>query len=437
VTQAHLIQLGMAIVFILVAALLAATESALSTITRARADRLLKGGGPSAKRLRLIAEDPAPYINTGMLVRIVTEITAIVLVCLVVFDTIGPTWQRLLLAAGSMILVSFMGWGVAARTLGRQRAERVALLAATPISALTTVLGPLQQLLILLSNAVTPGRGYADGPFSTEAELREPVDQAEASDVIEEGERRMIHSVFELGDTLVKEVMVPRTDLVFIESTKNLRQALSLALRSGFSRIPVVGDGIDDIVGLLYLKDVIRRVYDHPDSEHSETVASMMRHTQFCPDSKPVDDLLRDMQLLRHHMVVVIDEFGGTAGLATIEDILEEIVGEIVDEYDAEPTLTQQVEPGVFRVSARLQVDEMGDLFELDVDDEDVETVGGLMAKELNLVPIPGSAIEWKGIRIQAEKAVGRRHQIDTCLVSLVEPDENHSEDTDGEDDDD
>jgi len=175
---------------------------------------------------------------------------------------------------------------------------------------------------------------------------------------------------------------------------------------------------------VLYIKDVMRRVYDHPEGERSEVVADMMRPPVFTPDSKPVDELLREMQLNRNHIVLVVDEFGGTAGLATIEDILEEIVGEIVDEYDAEPTHTEEIEPGLFRISARMPVEELGELFGLDVDDDDVETVGGLMAKELSMVPIPGSAIDWEGIHIVAETTTGRRHQIGRCLVHLTtEPD--------------
>ena len=284
---------------------------------------------------------------------------------------------------------------------------------------LAQILGPIAALLILIGNALTPGKGYAEGPFTSEAELREMVDYAEASDLIEAGEREMIHSVFELGDTLAKEVMVPRTDVVFIPRSKNLRQAMSLALRSGFSRVPVIGESLDDVRGVVYLKDLSRRVLDNPEGYASETVESIMRPPVVVPDSKPVDQVLREMQRDRNHLVIVVDEFGGTAGLVTIEDIVEEIVGEIVDEYDAEPTLTEEIEDGVFRISSRLPVD-------------DLETVGGLMAKELSVVPIPGSVIIWEGLEITAEKATGRRHQVDTCLVKRA-PEENPDEEDDDE----
>ena len=190
---------------------------------------------------------------------------------------------------------------------------------------------------------ITPGRGFSEGPFSSEAELRELVDLAEASQVIESGERQMIHSVFELGDTIVREVMVPRTDVVFIERHKTLRQAMSLALRSGFSRIPVIGENLDDIIGIAYLKDVTKRVFDKHEAETTERVETVIRPVMYVPDSKPVDALLREMQAERKHVAVVVDEYGGTAGLVTIEDILEEIVGEITDEYDRAEVEVEQL----------------------------------------------------------------------------------------------
>nr|BAH90112.1 putative hemolysin [uncultured bacterium] len=414
------IALGVAAGLALIAGLLAAAEAALYSFSKARAEALVDEGRSGAKRLVSITADPPPYLNTTLFVRLLCEIGAIALVAVVVFSNIAENWLRLLIVIGSMVLVSFVLWGVAPRTLGRQHSDKVAMAASGPLSLVTTVLGPLPQLLILLGNALTPGRGFADGPFSTEAELREMVDKAVASDLIEAEEHKMIHSVFDLGDTLVKEVMVPRTAVVFIEENKTLRQAMSLALRSGFSRIPVTGEGgLDDIVGVLYIKDVMKRVYDNANSQTAEKVGSMMREPVWCPDSKPVDDLLKDMQASRSHLVIVIDEFGGMAGLATIEDILEEIVGEIVDEFDdSELPPFEQLGPDRFRVSSRLPVDELGDLFGLELDDEDVDSVGGLMAKQLNLVPIPGSVVRVHGLEFVAERGKGRRNQIGTLLVT-------------------
>ena len=416
-SQSDWIMLAVVGLLSIFASWLAAAETSLQIITTSRAERMIDEDQRHAQTVADIAADPSPYVNSVTLVRVISQMCAVVLVSLVVFKHIDVTWQRLAITAGTMTLVSYILWGVGPHTLGRQRAESVARRAARTVNALTMILGPIPKLLITIGNAITPGRGYADGPFSSEAELRELVDMAEASDVIEHGEREMIHSVFELGDTLVREVMVPRTDVVFVEQDKTLRQGLALALRSGFSRIPVIDGSLDDVVGVFYLKDLTRRLYDNPEAEKRETIGDIMREPTFCPDSKPIDELLHKIQRDRNHMVVVVDEFGGTAGLATIEDIVEEIVGEITDEYDAEPIVATEVEPGRFRVSSRMPVDELGDLFGLQLEDEDVETVGGLVAKELNMVPLKGSTIVWNGLEMVADQASGRRHLISTFLV--------------------
>ncbi len=419
------IMIGVAVVLTIIAMLLVAAEAAIGSISKSRAQRMVDEGQRGAARVAEIVQDPAPVINASRFLRVLSEIMATVLVTVQAVERFERTWQQLLFAGGVMVVVAFILWGVAPQTLGLQRAERIARRSARPLSILQSVLGPLPAILIVIGNVVTPGRGFADGPFGSEAELRELVDMAEASDLIESDERQMIHSVFELGDTIVREIMVPRTEVVYIEGDKTLRQALSLALRSGFSRIPVVSDSLDDVIGVVYVKDVMKRIYDNPDSEKREPVSHLMRTPSFCPDSKPADEVLREMQRTRNHIVMVVDEFGGTAGLMTIEDIVEEIVGEITDEYDAEPDLAQEVEPGRWRISARMPVDELGDLFEMELTDDDVDTVGGLLAKGLNMVPIEGSRVVWNGIEILAEKATRRRHRIDTVLVRLVgdEPD--------------
>ena len=419
-TQAYWLQLSIAFVLMIFAGLTAAAEAALSSFSKARANRLVEEGRAGAQRVRKIVDDSPQYLNTLLFLRGMIEISAIILVANVIFSLIPETWLAGAVTAGIMIIVSYIVWGVAPRTLGRQHADSVACAAAGPIVAITTVLGPFPRLLILIGNALTPGKGFTEGPFATEAELRELVDLAEASAVIESGERKMIHSVFDLGDTIAREVMVPRTDMVFIEEYKTLRQAVSLALRSGFSRIPVIRNGIDDVVGVLYLKDVIRRIYDKPDAQSTERVGSMMRKPVFCPDSKPVDELLQEMQAKRVHLVIVVDEFGGTAGMVTIEDILEEIVGEITDEYDEENTDITQLGAERYRVSSRLPVDELGELFGLELTDEDVETVGGLMAKQLNKVPIAGSVVKYDGLELVAERSAGRRNKIGTVIATKI-----------------
>jgi CBS domain containing-hemolysin-like protein len=412
------------VALVAVAGFAACAEAALSRVSRVRAGELVEEGVPRSVRLKQVVDDPARYLNLVLLMRVVCEMAAAVMVAVLCTRRIDSAWGAAGLAIGVMIVVSYIFIGVMPRTIGRQHSVKAALAVASPLVLLDKVFGPLAQLLIVVGNAITPGRGFREGPFASEAELRALVDLAEANSVIEDEERRMVHSVFELGDTLVREVMVPRTDMVFIERHKTLRQALSLALRSGFSRIPVVGENADDVVGIVYLKDLIRRIHEHPSGETLEEVESVMRDAVCIPDSKPADELLRDMQAEHIHLAVVIDEYGGTAGLVTIEDILEEIVGEIADEYDTERPSIERLSPDVVRVTSRLGVDELGELFDVDLEDDDVETVGGLLAKKLGRVPIPGAQIEVEGLRMTAESPEGRRRRIGTVLVKRLEKDD-------------
>jgi CBS domain containing-hemolysin-like protein len=399
-----------------------AADAALTSFSRARAEELVGENRAGAGHLVTLLTDPARYLNTALLLRLLCEISAIVLVTRQITRALdGAWWASVLLTIGVMLVVSFVAIGVAPRTLGRQHSERVALASAAPLTWVTSVLGPVPRLLILVGNALTPGKGFREGPFSTETELRELVDFAEASAVIESGERRMIHSVFELGDTTVREVMVPRNDVVFVERHKNLRQTMSLFLRSGFSRVPVVDDNLDHIVGIAYLKDIVRRDFEAPDVEFTERIDQVMRAPYFVPESKPVDALLTEMQGRRQHLAIVVDEYGGTAGLATIEDLLEEIVGEITDEYDAEEVETESLDDGSVRVSSRFPVDDLEELFGFDVEEEDVDSVGGLMAKHLGLVPIPGSQVVAHGLRFTAEDTSGRRNKIGTVRIARAE----------------
>jgi CBS domain containing-hemolysin-like protein len=406
------------------AGLFSAADAALASYSRARAEELAGQGRTGARSLTTLLDDRARYLNMALLLRLLCETSSVVLVTLQIrrwYD--GRLWPTILTAVGVMLVVSFVVIGVAPRTLGRQHADRVAPLAASVLTFVTRILGPIPQLLILVGNAITPGRGFRGGPFTTETELRELVDYAEASSVIESGERAMIHSVFEFGDTIAREVMVPRGDVVYIERHKNLRQTLSLFLRSGFSRVPVIDDNLDDIVGFAYLKDVVRRDFEAPDVEFTQRVDEVMRPALYVPESKPVDALLSEMQASRQHIAVVVDEYGGTAGLVTIEDLLEEIVGEITDEYDPDHIEAATLDDGSVRVSSRFPIDDLDEIFGFDVKEEDVDSVGGLMAKHLGRVPIPGSHVEAHGLRFVAESAAGRRNRIESVLISRPEPD--------------
>lgn len=406
-----------------------AADAALGSFSHARAEELVAAKRPGANALLRLFDDLPHYLNTALLLRMLCEVAALVLVTLWVHDLVdGRFWSAFGITAGAMVVISFVLIGVAPRTLGRQHDTSVALFSAAPLRALTTILGPIPRLLILLGNAITPGKGFRQGPFSTETELRELVDLAEASSVIESGERKMIHSVFELGDTIAREVMVPRTDVVYIERYKNLRQTMSLFLRSGFSRIPVIDDNLDNIVGFAYFKDLVRRDFEAPDVEFTQRVDEVMRPAHYVPESKPIDALLSELQARRQHVAVVVDEYGGTAGLITIEDVLEEIVGEITDEYDEDEVVVEELDDDTYRLSSRYPVDDLDEVLGIAVQDDDVDSVGGLMAKELGRVPIPGSVVVCHGLRFEAERLAGRRNKIDTVLVSRAPADDEAQE---------
>ncbi|WP_405560981.1 hemolysin family protein [Streptomyces sp. NBC_01180] len=414
-----------AVALVVVAWLAACAETGIARTSSFRAAEAVRSGRRGSEKLAQIATDPTRYLNVALLVRVACEMAAGVLVTYVCLRELSETWQALALAIALMVLVSYVAVGVSPRTIGRQHPLNTATAAAYVLLPLARVMGPVPQLLILIGNALTPGKGFRKGPFASEAELRAMVDLAEQESLIEDDERRMVHSVFELGDTLVREVMVPRTDLVCIERSKTIRQATTLALRSGFSRIPVTGENEDDIVGVVYLKDLVRKTHISRDAE-TDLVSTVMRPAVFVPDTKNAGDLLREMQQDRNHVAVVIDEYGGTAGIVTIEDILEEIVGEITDEYDRELPQVEDVGEGRFRVTARLDIEDLGELYGLDeYDDEDVETVGGLLAKALGRVPIAGaSAIvdlpDGRRLQLTAESPAGRRNKIVTVLAEPV-----------------
>ena len=416
----------LAVVLVLAAGLFAAADAALGTVSRARVEGLQRQGRTGARQLLQVLADRPRHVNLLLLLRLACELSATVLVTVVCLRLVSPPWLAVVTAGLSMLVVSYVLVGVGPRTIGRQHPYAVGLVAAAPIRVLGRVLGPLSRLLILVGNAITPGKGFREGPFSSEVELRELVDMAQERGVVDEGEREMIHSVFELGDTIAREVMVPRTEIVWIEQAKSLRQALALSLRTGYTRVPVIGESVDDIVGVVNLKDLVRATF--ADEVNGTTVGEMMKQATFIPDSKPLADLLREMQLSRTHLVIVIDEYGGTAGLLTIEDIIEEIVGEITDESDTDDRPpVEHLADGAVRVSARLPVDDLDALFGTELDEHEVETVGGLLAQRLGRVPLPGTEAEIAGLRMRAEggKDERGRMRITTVLVrpvALAEP---------------
>jgi CBS domain containing-hemolysin-like protein len=403
------------------AGFLAATESALTSISRVLIEELeSKRGG---ELLRRFGKQPAKYLNVILLVRKTCELTATVLLASILLRNY-PSAQAMSLTVLIMVIVSYVVVGVGPRTIGKQHPHTWARAGIGVAFFLAFILGPVTKLLIAIGNAITPGVGFRTGPFTNEAELRDLVDQAHERGLVESDEHEMIHSVFELGDTLVRELMVPRTEMVWIEKDKSLRQALSLALRSGFSRVPVIGESLDRIIGIAYVKDLAKRTLDHHEAETSERVEQHMRPATFVPESKIAADLLKEMQRDQIHLAIVVDEYGGTAGIITIEDILEEIVGEIADEFDDGVEAFTWISDGKGRAKATLHIEDLADELGIEIseeDFEDVDTIGGLMAQKLGRVPIAGSTITVGQFLITSERPVGRRRRISSVLIEKIE----------------
>lgn len=425
----------LAIVLLAVGGALAAVETALFRVSRSDVTRLAHDRRAGASALLAVLDSGPRAVNTAIFLRVAFEMGAAVCAALAV-QSVVHTWWAVLLIAGTVITAaSFVLAGVSPRTVGRQHPLGVALKMAPTLRAATVLLAPLAQLLVLLGNAMTPGRGFRHGPFVSEDELRELVDLAGEADLIEAEERRMIQSVFEIGETRVREVMVPRPDMVVLPMGVSLEESMGVFLRSGFSRIPVIGEGgVDDPVGVLYLKDVARRLHSGHEGNETMQVERAMRPPYFVPESLRVETLLRQMQGHLQtvaddhstgpsgHVALVVDEYGGTAGLVTIEDLVEEVVGEIADEYDRDAPVVEDLGPDSYRVSARLPIDDLADLFDIEIDEDEVDSVGGLLAKVIGSVPIPGSSGESHGLVLTAEGLVGRRNQVASVLVHRPQP---------------
>ncbi|MCF8570935.1 hemolysin family protein [Gordonia sp. HY002] len=410
-----------------IAGVFAAIDVGLQTVSAARVDDMVKDERGGAKRLRVVLEQRATYVGLAVLLRVFCEAAAIGLVAVIAVDGLGTGWG-LLVTIFAMTFVSYVAVGVGPRTLGRQHAYSIALIASPVLTAIGVVLRPVTRVLILMGNALTPGKGFRNGPFATEVEVREVVDLAQEQGVVDDDERRMIQSVFDLGDTNAREVMVPRPEMVWIEAEKSATQAMSLAVRSGHSRIPVIGENPDDVVGVVYLKDIVEKMLPKL-SVAGFDVGEVMREPQFVPDSKPLDDVLEGMQAERNHMALLVDEYGGIAGLVTIEDVLEEIVGEISDEYDTDEVApVEKLGEDKYRVSARLPVEDLGELFDIEIDDDEVETVGGLLGLRLGRVPLPGAKVKSHGLKLTAEGGPTKsgRQRITTVVVRRGKK---HSED--------
>jgi CBS domain containing-hemolysin-like protein len=389
------------------AALLAMAETSLTRMSRARAMHLQEEQRRGAAQLLSLVEQPARFLNLVLLLLLVVQFTATALFTSVM-DRIVGGGLGVAIAAVVMTLITFIGAEVAPKTYAVQHTDRAALRIAPFVYLLVRlpVLGPLTRLLIGIGNVITPGKGLKSGPFISEDEIKAMVDEAERDEVIEEEEREMIHSIFEFGDTIVREVMVPRPDMVTAANDTSLQEVLELILRTGYSRIPVYEGTVDEVAGLAYAKDVLRRLHD---GQADKPLADILRPALFMPESMRAADCLREMRKRNSHMVIVIDEYGGTSGLVTLEDLLEEIVGEITDEYDREEPNIEPLPDGDYRVNARLDVDEVNELLDVELPSTEWDSIGGLLFNLVGGVPHEGQEVDFQGLRLRAERVQGRR----------------------------
>jgi CBS domain containing-hemolysin-like protein len=419
-----------AAVLVVFGGLLAACDAAMVTLSRAE----LQEAAIRARfrrSLLAIAADTGAHINAVNFLRVLAETSAAVLVTLAFAAVVENPWLVLLIAAVVMTAVSFVLVGASPRSVGRTHPRGLLRAAAPVIRASRLVIGPLAGALVWLGNVVTPGRARGAATFTSEEQLLSMVDEATELDVLEQDDRELIHSIFEWGDTAVREVMVPRTDMVTIEATTEADAAMRLLLNRALSRVPVRAKDADDIVGVLHLRDVARELTERRRKrDELPTAAELARPVLFVPDSKKADETLRQMQQASNHLAMVVDEYGGIAGLVTLEDLIEELVGDITDESDREAPDSTQIGDGRWLVSARMQLDELSDLLGFEVEDEDVDSVGGLLTKRLDRLPMLGDRVEVDGVRLIAERIEGRRRGLTRVTVErLRDPDAEAEED--------
>ena len=394
------------VVLLVVAALLVMAEAALGRTSVVRAETLAEGRPARGRRLVRLLADPQRWVNVLRLVVVTVQLGETALVALW-----ADRWLDGPALVGAVVLnvvVVFVLGEAVPRTLGILHADGVALAAAGPVGALARfpLIRLLTRLLIGITNLVVPGRGLRQGPFASAQELLALADAAVEDEVIEQGERDLIESVIEFSGTVVREVMVPRTDMVTVPSDIRVADALEVTALNGYSRVPVVGESMDDVLGLVYVKDLIRAQLD---GKSEDPAAGLLRPGTFVPESKRVSELLKDMQRQSFHMAVVVDEYGGTAGLVTMEDLIEELVGDIVDEYDVEDPLIEQLVDGSLLVDARILIDELNDLADLELPAGDWDTVGGLVLDRFGRVPADGEVVDADGYDLRVERVQGRR----------------------------
>jgi CBS domain containing-hemolysin-like protein len=382
----------------------AMSETAITRTNRARAYRLVDEKRRGSQSLMRIVDNVAPYLNVVLLLTLLCTIGGTTLATILAARHLHR-FAELFSTVGMTILL-FIFAEVTPKTWAVQQTDKWALRVAPILVTLNRAIGPVATVLVKVANLVMPGRGLPEGPLATEEEIKAMAEVASEEEAIEEQEKELIHSIFEFGDTLVREVMVPRPDIVAAPLDSGLRKILDLLLKHGYSRIPVYRDDLDNIEGVVYAKDVLRHLHA---GREDVPIDKIMREPLFVPESKRVSELLREMQLRRIHIAVVLDEYGSVSGLVTIEDLLEEIVGEITDEYDREEVHVEPVDDDSFRVSGRVSIDEVNELLDVELPHDEWDTVGGLIYGLLGAVPTQGATVAYDNLTFTVEKVQGRR----------------------------
>ncbi len=396
------------IALLLVLMYLAIAETALNRISRVKAHALAESTGTKrAAALDRLVSHPERFINPLLVTVTVCQTGQAFLVSLLANHLFGATG----VAVGFVInvIVFFVISEAMPKTWAVLSAERAALATARSIEKLVAFppLRAISRGLIGLTNALLPGKGLKEGPFVSEQELLGIVEAAAQDEVIEHEERQLIESIIEFGDTIAREVMVPRPDMVTVDQDATVTTALDIAIANGFSRLPVLSNGEEqDVVGLAFTKDLMRI---EREGRGQTAVRDIARAVRFIPENKPVARLMREMQAEKFHLAMVADEYGGIAGLVTLEDCLEELVGEIVDEYDEEEAEVERLSDGDYLVDGGMAVSDLNDLLETDIPDDDWDTVGGFVFGTLEHVPLPGEAVEFDGWKFIAQEVEGRR----------------------------
>ncbi len=395
------------IVLVAFAAILAAAETAITNVPRAKALALREEGRRGAGSLVRLLSQRERFLNPVLLLILLCHLTTAAIVGLVAESYVGPVGIALSVVVVAVVI--YVIAEAAPKTYALQHPERTALFVAPFVSVLAGFppLRFLTRTLIGISNTLLPGKGRPDGPVVSEEELLAFAEVAMEEGEIESEERKLIGSIIDFGDTVTREVMVPRPDMMTVDADTTVDEVVDNVLAGGFSRIPVIGEGgIDDILGVAFTKDLMLAVRA---ARAGAAVSTLMRPAHFVPETKKVAELMREMQAKKQHMAIVVDEYGGTAGLVTLEDLIEELVGEIVDEYDIEAVPVERLPNGDIRVSGRLSLDEANEDLGLELPTGDWDTVAGLLFTQLGHVPDEGESIEVDGHVLTADLIDGRR----------------------------